>query len=117
MPESVEGKDESEEGQGQNINNQPADMFPLALQQENDNLQTVAGHEQNNGDEGKEAAAECSVNQIGKISHRGRHDQSGKQVKEYDEPHTETTETAELGQQKQLGKIVNGGVNPTTTLR
>jgi len=92
-------------------------MFPFPAEDEDHGLETIdsAHHDQGQLWDGGWVGGN-GVDQITDIDHGHGHDQGRKEINHDNEPHRETTESAELGQEDKLHKIVNRGVDPATTL-
>lgn len=118
VPERVDRKDEAVYRVRHEVNDHPADVLPLSLDNEDDGLQAIHGSKDDNGEQ-RELAGVCSdkVDQVGQICAGGRKDDCSKQIDKDDESHAEAAESTEVVQEDQLSKIMDGRVDPATSLR
>ncbi len=58
-----------------------------------------------------------SVNEVSKVDASGREDDSTEEIDEDHKSHTETTETAQVLQEDELSQVVDGRIDPSSSLR
>ena len=63
-PEGVQGKEEGEHGDGEDVEHHPADHVPLATENEHESLKTVHGSDENNGQRRDRCTSRSQVDEI-----------------------------------------------------
>ncbi|KAL0769411.1 hypothetical protein CaCOL14_008719 [Colletotrichum acutatum] len=118
VPEGVQRQGETEDGNGQDVQNHPANHLPLAANDKDDGLQTVNGTKHDESRDRHHAGVQGDGdNQVDDVGDNDGLDDGGQQVDEDNKTHGETAETAELGHGDELHEVVDGRVDPATSLR
>lgn len=138
-PEGVEREVEREVGDGKDVEYHPSDHVPFSSEEEDQSLETVDDGQHDDGEGwdglsfgGNEVYEVCDLqNGSSSVSEdRGRGKQAGntyvcnrngsndgrQQIDEDDESHREAAETAQLFDEDELGQVMDGRVDPSTTL-
>jgi hypothetical protein len=93
-------------------------MLPLSLENEDESLKTIDGtnHSKRDVRNGSSTGSQ-DVDEVTNVdTGRGENDGTAK-INEHNEPHTETAETTKLLELHELDQVVDGRVNPSSTLR
>ena len=81
-------------------------------------METVDNCDHDDGNQGKLAFfTDDFVDEVSDVSGGRRKDQSSEEIEEDEQSHAEKTEAAHVFQTEKFDKIVNGGVDPSTSLR
>lgn len=118
VPERVHWKDERIDGEGEDVDDHPSDMLPLTFEDEDKCLKTIHGCYHNDGDQWEWTG--MTGNQVDEVPqvYSGRwQDDCTEKINKHDESHTETAETAHFLDPDQFSQIVDGRVDPSTSLR
>ena len=97
FPEGVERESEREDGESKDVDNHPANMLPLPLDDEDDGLQSVdSGQQDNRNNRELSRLSGDQINEISDIGAGRRKDDGTQKINEDDETHAETAETTHV---------------------
>lgn len=117
MPERIYREEERVDRVGRQVDDEPEDERPLPLQEEDDGLETVDRAEYSERDDRQWPAGRDLDDQVDEVDGGRGEDDGAEQVDEDEETHREAAEAAHVLQRQQFAEIVDGGVDPSTTLR
>ena len=117
VPEREDRQHERIDGESDDVNNHPANMLPLPLDDEDERLQTVDRGNHDDRYQRKLSRVGCNtVDEISKIGARSRKDNGTEEINKHYEAHTETAKSTQVLEEDQFSQIVYGRVDPTTSL-
>jgi hypothetical protein len=103
FPEAIKRKAECVDGKCNDVDDHPANVLPLPLNDKDYCLQTIHGGQHDDGDNWELTSVRGrTIDQITEICASCWKDDCTEEVDEYDEPHTETAETAHVFEPDQL---------------
>ncbi|RUS26043.1 hypothetical protein BC938DRAFT_471298 [Jimgerdemannia flammicorona] len=112
VPKRIYRDEERKEREGQDVDYHPTNVLPLPFDDEDDGFQ----HDYGNQWEGS-SIRDDEVDEVDEVDDGGRKSEGTKQIDQDDKAHRKAAETAQLGEHDDLHQVVDGGVNPATTLR
>lgn len=117
VPERIDWKDKAVDRVSKNIDDHPSNMLPLAFDDKNNRLQTIYSGNNTDGDiRDLTRPRSDEVDEIDDINTGGGENDGSEQVNEHDETHTETAESAQVFEEHQFSQVVDGRIDPASSL-
>lgn len=117
VPEGIQWQNKIEERETEKVDKHPPNMLPLPFDDEDDGLKAIhtSYDSQRNIRNGTRVLGDPN-NQIDQVRASCRKHDSSHEIYKDNKAHTKATEPAQVFQRAKLGEVVNGGIDPSTSL-